>query len=209
VVDKMTLKRLQDEIHKKLGELGLSMTDLAERSGVSRSELYKLMEGRVQEPSPNTLRRIAGVLHESDTWIFRLTYDYLKPLKREGRPKKYRVGYSTGWVGATEPDDIQVAVNQRFEETWEIQNDGDQTWHHFSLVNIDDPNNRNYIRPDRSVIPLPEEVKPGETVCLTACFTAPAFGGPCRSNWKLEDESGEFVFPELTGVWIEIIVHEW
>lgn len=59
---------------------------------------------------------------------------------------------------------------------------------------------------DQQILPLALTVKPGETVALSTWFTAPAYAGTVRSYWKLMDEDGAFVFPDIEGIWTEVVV---
>jgi DNA-binding Xre family transcriptional regulator len=51
--------------------LGLSLTDVAARSGIERSAISKLETGKVMNPTVSTLQRYAEALHQRITWNLR------------------------------------------------------------------------------------------------------------------------------------------
>ena len=48
--------------------LGLSLTDVAERSGIERSAISKLETGKTMNPTVSTLQRYAEALNQRITW---------------------------------------------------------------------------------------------------------------------------------------------
>ena len=58
-------------------------------------------------------------------------------------------------------------------------------------------------------MPLPVEVKPGQTIDITMNFRAPVFEGNYRGNWYLRNEKGELFGTTLTAnrpFWVDIRV---
>ena len=61
----------------------------------------------------------------------------------------------------------------------------------------------------RSLIFLPQEVAPGETVDISMTFTAPIFEGDYRGNWQIRNERGEVFGTTATAnrpFWVDIEV---
>ncbi|MCL5773163.1 MAG: helix-turn-helix domain-containing protein [Firmicutes bacterium] len=58
----MGILELSNFINEKINALGLSKTELAQRAGISRSELYKLLDGDVRSARLVTFISLAKVL---------------------------------------------------------------------------------------------------------------------------------------------------
>lgn len=63
----LALLNLMAELRAERERRGLSLTDLAERSGLERSAISKLETGKVLNPNLSTLRRYAASLGKSIT----------------------------------------------------------------------------------------------------------------------------------------------
>lgn len=105
------------------------------------------------------------------------------------------------------PDDTVFTAGQTFEKRWRLENNGTCPWNeNYALAFLDGP-----LVPDESTIPLTSVVVPGQTVEVSAAFTAPEILGTYRSNWQLQDSNGN-----LFGVnglleeafWVQIVVGE-
>jgi hypothetical protein len=90
------------------------------------------------------------------------------------------------WVSQTVQDDTTFLPGQKFTMTWTIKNVGTSTWttgyrlRFYSGVAFGVPNN---------YIMLDKEVKPGETVDITAQMEAPLIPAEYRSDWVMSNES--------------------
>ncbi|MEY4908867.1 MAG: hypothetical protein RL260_2585 [Pseudomonadota bacterium] len=62
---------IQELVQRKRHELALSMSDLADRAGITRSHLYSLLNGATRDPSVHTLTRLSGALHVSPIVLLR------------------------------------------------------------------------------------------------------------------------------------------
>ncbi len=87
----------------------------------------------------------------------------------------------------TVPDGAEFQPGEAFVKTWRLRNEGTCTWDtDYSLVFlIGEP--MGYTEP----IPLPAQVKPGETIDLSANLVAPESEGTHRGDWKLRNAGGE------------------
>ena len=86
----------------------------------------------------------------------------------------------------TIPDNTEMAPGDSFDKTWRIENSGTCTWSpEYSLVFTDGDQMG---APDS--VPLPSQVKSGETVDVTVTFAAPSGDGSYRSDWQMETPGG-------------------
>lgn len=203
----VTYEDLWARILRLMGQRGMTLKQLAERSHVSRSHIYKISRGEAN-PSIDVLRDLARALgvHNSDL-LGRMYSDYVRPLPGVGRPEKYKAFDSAFVRDVTFPDNSSVAWNQWFEKTWEIQNVGKQAWEGFSLVNTDDPKMPGFMWPVPPVVALPR-VEPGGMCRATVMLRAPGFAGSFISRWKMIDSEGDLVFPDKDGIWCQIVVED-
>ena len=58
---------------------GLSLSDIAERTGIDRSTLSKLETGKVPNPTVSTLRSLAGALNKRLSWSLAFRADRHRP----------------------------------------------------------------------------------------------------------------------------------
>lgn len=201
--DQLPLRRLVDD---RLAKLDVTMAELARRSGLSRAELYRIYNGEVSEPSPHTLQRLARGLGISNSAVLASAYGgYIRPTRRELRPSQHSDS-EVDWVtDLTYPDNSIVATGQVFIKAWRIQNVGRTTWQDWQLVNVDNPAIPLFLRPTCDTVPVPT-TRPGETVDLSVELQAPILPGTTISRWKLRDASGQSPFPDLVGIWCQVVV---
>lgn len=103
----------------------------------------------------------------------------------------------------TIPDDTGAAPGQQFVKTWRIKNTGKTDWTaNYSLVPVD---GERMGSPDS--IPMPNQVRPGETVDISVTLTAPTKVGTYKSFFRLRNASGQFFRLDGTGdLWVKIVV---
>lgn len=105
----------------------------------------------------------------------------------------------------TYPDGSLVSQNAGFVKTWRIRNIGTCSWTpSYALV---------FVSGDQmsgpSVVALPQNVNPGQTVEMSVNLTAPGKKGDYRGYWKLRNASGAlFGWGEQadTAFWVDIEV---
>ncbi len=111
------------------------------------------------------------------------------------------------FVDETVPDGTEIQPNTLFTKTWTLRNTGTCTWStSYAAVFIG-----GNLMGDPETVPLPQEVKPGETLTLTVQFTAPEAPGTYRSEWQLQDAQGQRFGLGDKGegkFWVEIQVPE-
>lgn len=103
----------------------------------------------------------------------------------------------------TVPDGTAAQPGAIFDKTWRIKNTGTTTWSpSYGLVVVDGDRMG---APD--VIPMPKEVRPGETVDITVKLTAPSAPGTYQTYFRLRNAGGQFFRLDGSGdLWLKIIV---
>jgi hypothetical protein len=103
----------------------------------------------------------------------------------------------------TIPDDTGAAPGVQFVKTWRIKNTGKSTWTSaYALVPIDGDHMGS---PDS--IPMPTQVRPGETVDISVTLTAPTKPGSYKTFFRLRNASGQYFKMDGTGdLWLKIVV---
>ncbi len=103
----------------------------------------------------------------------------------------------------TIPDGTGAAPGVQFVKTWRIKNTGKSTWTAaYALVPIDGDHMGS---PDS--IPMPNEVRPGETVDISVKLTAPAKDGSYQTFFRLRNDKGQYFRLDGTGdLWVKIAV---
>ena len=90
----------------------------------------------------------------------------------------------------TIPDGTSILAGTSFVKVWRLRNDGNCTWGP-DYYNI---NSLAFVGGDplgaASIVPLPREVRPGDTVDVAVDMIAPALAGSYISQWKLRDAAG-------------------
>ncbi len=103
----------------------------------------------------------------------------------------------------TIPDGTGAAPGVEFVKTWRIKNTGKTSWTaNYSLVPIDGDRMSS---PDS--IPMPTEIRPGETVDISVKLVAPTKPGSYQTFFRLRNASGQFFRLDGTGdLWVKIVV---
>ena len=95
----------------------------------------------------------------------------------------------------TIPDGTGATPGVKFEKVWRIKNTGVTTWTtSYSLDYID---GERMGAPDR--IPMPKEVRPGETVDIAVTLTAPDKPGSYQTFFRLRNANGQYFRLDGTG----------
>lgn len=212
----MSSQDLACYIKERLKTLRVSVTQAAERSGISRQTWHKLLGGDIVEARLTTLIKIADTLHVHPLSLLRI-YFYGVPLNHASSIASGSRNIASGFIAdITYPDNSIVHVGQVFDKTWEVINLGTQPWEGWRLQCIDDylevqprPGCEDYtcqtttrygLLPLADSIPIPT-TQPGEKVRLTVTFRAPDFPCTAISHWKSVDSNGQLLFPKLNGLY--------
>lgn len=194
-----------------MDELGLTMSELARKTGVSRQALYAMLDGSTAQARVSTLIALAHALKVHPIVLFRHSLSQMELPKFTTTGAKYQFDAS-GFVRETVPDNAEVIAGQTFCKTWEIQNIGHVAWSKRKLLcmdeNVDAPrwgegapcNANRRLLPSENCISIPDTL-PGDSVLLNVQFTAPDHPCSVMSYWKMIDEQGDICFPETEGIW--------
>lgn len=103
----------------------------------------------------------------------------------------------------TVPDGTGAAPGVQFDKTWRVKNTGETTWTTSYSLNWVDGEKMG--APDS--IPMPNEVRPGETVDITVKLTAPSKAGNYQTFFRLRNADGKFFRLDGSGdLWVKISV---
>lgn len=186
-------------IRTRAKELGLSITKLAQLTGISRQSLYDLFSGTTEQAKLSTVISLANTLQVHPIHLFRHLLDQVEsPVygKKEDGDAMEIVR------DVTIPANSEVKVGKTFTKTWEIKNTGDKAWTGRKLVCMDQPIDPNYVPPRskvvttcRGLLPTVREVavkdtKSGKTTTVSVELKAPNYPCSVLSHWKLTDEDG-------------------
>lgn len=203
---------LLDFVWRRSRLLGLSQTELAARSGLSRAYLHRLIHGGVTNPGVLTLEQLAAALEVSSTALVRLFVDksqdhvqsQIRHLSRHD-PRDAMV-----FVGdVTTPDHSMVLPSERFTKVWAVQNVGDVPWPARQLVRLDEaviiarrdhsgnltPLLNSHLNSLERVINIPA-VYPGQVQELSVNFAAPQTNGTVASIWRLQSMDGQACYSD-------------
>lgn len=114
------------------------------------------------------------------------------------------------FVDENYPDGSSVEKSASFIKTWVFRNDGTTSWtpeYALVITGVSAPLASEHKAPD--VISMPQEVKPGELVTLSANFTAPNTDGIFEVHYKLVDQAGNSAEGNGSEVWLSLNVGEY
>lgn len=212
----MNPREFRPYVEHRAKELGLTMTKLAQKAGIARSGLYRLLnEGNASETQLGTLIGLARALEIHPIALIRKLVVIRKDANNQGTSKYF--GDESIFVrDVTIPDDTLIPVRSEFEKVWEIQNIGSVAWKNRRLVCMNEKTflvlmNDNQIKtidisnlvPCEKEIAIPDTL-PGEIARISVWFQAPSLPCTAVSYWKMVDETGNLCFPNIAGVWCKI-----
>lgn len=205
---------LRDLVQRKRHELALSMSDLADKAGITRSHLYSLLDGSTRDPSVHTLSRLSAALHVSPIVLLRHYLHGPRPADLWESPaavvrSQTVPGDSVSVMAQTPtPEASLMAPGETFTQVWTLQNAGTVAWQMRSLVRLDETlviARRvgsqleavldAHLRCPVDRLPIPD-TPPGQPVTLRLDFTAPDRGGTFASVWHMRDAQGLVSFPQ-------------
>lgn len=205
---------IQELVQRKRRELALSMSDVADKAGITRSHLYSLLDGSTRDPSVHTLSRLSAALHVSPIVLLRHYLhgprhaDLWESLAAVVRSQTLPGDSVSVMAQSTTPEPSLVAPGETFTQTWTLQNAGTVAWRMRSLVRLDEAlviARRvgsqleavldAHLRCPVDRVPIPD-TPPGQPVTLRLDFTAPDRGGTFASVWHMRDAQGLASFPQ-------------
>lgn len=200
-------------------QLGMGPTALAERAGLSRQTLRKLMAlGRHERegmPSVRSLLCLSAALRVHPFWLVEgLLGDV--PLSRH--LQSLQQGDRAGYVDDIDTvDGSVVAPGARIVKTWTAQNLSTRPWVGRKLIPWDhavditaaDANGVHHpvhrLHADVNEVVLPE-VPPGGVMSAQVRFTAPLQAGLAVAYWVPIHGDGRLCYDESAAVWVSVCV---
>lgn len=211
---------LLDFVSRRSRLLGLSQTVLAQRAGLTRAYLHRLLSGGVPNPGVLTLQRLALALQVSSTALVRLFVD--SPQSQQAALVRYASAVDPRDAMAfvadvTVPDHSVVMPGERFTKVWAIQNVGDLPWPPRKFVRVDEslvvarrersgtltPLLDAHLNSLERVLQVPP-VFPGQVQDLAVDFAAPQSNGTAASIWRLESQDGKACYEDRA--FLQVIV---
>jgi transcriptional regulator with XRE-family HTH domain len=205
---------LDGYIRNRTNQLGLSLTEVCRRAGVSRQTLYSLNEVPHKLPALQTVVSLADVLNVHPIRLLQLVFDEL-PMTPQVKQKQAR-GDHSAFVLETIPDGTMVLYGARFTKMWEMQNTGQVPWEGRFLQCVDEEivvytrtgetlKIAENLIPSLKRIPIPY-TPPKSAVQLKVEFTAPRMPGIFLSYWKSVYADGTLCFPKAQGLSVKVQV---
>lgn len=207
------LRRL---VVQRTRQMGITLSDVAERAGITRAYLHRLTHGNTLNPGIRTLQSIARALQIPPSAVYRAFTDAVS-LERSPTIRYEGLPPGQGGAGAddammfvsdvTIPDHSVVLPGERFTKTWAIQNVGEIAWKNRQLCRADDelvvsmrnpmgelqPLLESHLASLGRSIPIPD-TEPGQMVELSVEFAAPTENCSVASIWRITDELGQPCF---------------
>lgn len=203
----MGIIELSEFLRRKIIELGITKAELARRSRLSRSFIYKILNCELTSFSEDAMRRLAFALKVTSAELHHLLWKgaLKKKIAKTSEKPLVENDESIFIRDVTYPDNEMVHVNQEFEKVWEIRNIGSVPWKGRFLQRVDSPEGEGALICEQDIIPLPS-VMPGEAIKIAIKFKAPAHPCTTISYWKMVDKEGKPFFPEKRGLWCRVMV---
>jgi DNA-binding CsgD family transcriptional regulator len=110
------------------------------------------------------------------------------------------------FVSENYPDGSRVEKGSNITKTWQLQNSGESTWtndYSLKIINTSYPLGKSLNEPYQ--IKLPQAVKPGEMVTISASFTIPDSDGTYEVDYTLQNNKGQQVTGDGNRVWLKIV----
>lgn len=205
---------IDDFIRKQARELGLNVSKVCKKAGISRQTFY-LLAKRQQYPDLKTMVQLAGVLRVHPMILLQIVFEGLAVAESIQLPSD-TADKSAFIDDVTYPDGAPVPAGSVFVKTWVMQNVGSVPWVGRVLRCCDDDllvyhkvggrlEVAQGLVPTVTEIPVPT-TEPGEKVTMSVEFTAPKLPGTVLSYWKSFYSDGTPCFPDGSGVWAKVRV---
>ncbi len=183
-------------VKRLIQQNGLSKTALSTKAQISRTSLYKLLNGDVTEAKLST---IINLSHALEIPPLELLKPYFKQLAAPNPVVKDCPTLNTEFIAdLTYPDNAIVYTGQTFDKVWSVVNTGEVAWKGLFLECQDEPVYLEDIpiglQPEKRRVAIPETL-PGEKAIISVPFNAPQLPATAISYWKAVNAGGELIFP--------------
>lgn len=194
-------------LRQKITSEKLSISKLAQLSGVSRRSLHNLLENQVTETKFSTLTKLAIALDVPPKELFNAYFQFTDFAHETNRPKNHtRTLIEADDISfindVTIPQGSIVSVSTTFEKTWRIKNSGETYWQDRSLAcldqllevrSVDGKRVTHGLKSARRKYPIPDTA-PSEETELTITFLAPRYPCTVVSHWEIVNSNNEKCF---------------
>lgn len=197
----MDLEGFSRYLKNNIKEKNLTIKGTAEKAGISRQNLHKILNGEIAQAKLSTFIKLAIALDEHPEDLFLAYFD-----NNEFPDSRKKNVDRSGFICDISYQDYSIVkTKQCFTKQWKIKNLGKQIWKDRKLICIDDQlevtsltTNDTVVHglsPERRCIDIPL-VKPKRNWIATVNFIAPEFPCTVISHWKMIDAAGNFCFPD-------------
>lgn len=192
----MSAIEFSEHLSALIADSGLSKKEIAARAGISRTNLYNILNGQVSEARLSTLISLSSVVGVHPVDLIRIYFKGFGARRSSASQK----GLATGFVqDVSYPDYSVVYTGEVFTKVWAVTNTGSEAWVDMFLQCQDQPVEVNGYRvglePIESTVPIPT-VEPGGTAEIEVVLKAPLLPCTVKSEWKSVDRNGALIFPD-------------
>lgn len=212
-------------VRRRSHQIGSSLSDIAERAGITRAYLHRLLSGHTFNPGVLTLQRLAAALQLPAMTLYRLYAEEARPSRSTARRHEGLNDPQDGLVfvaDVTVPDHALMTPGEAFTKTWAIQNAGSRPWLRRRLERVDDelviarrtPQGGLSALVDTHLTSLGHQVEvppthPGQIVELSVDMRAPEGSGTVTSLWQMVNADGQPCFDQQCFLYTVVTVVGW
>ncbi len=210
-----------DYIRVNINKQKLSISATAQKAGISRQALHKILNGDIKQARLTTLIQLAHALNLHPLEFFReyfKRHEFSPNVTKHYSERPYKNDYIAFVDDVTYPGNSIVQAEETFTKIWRLKNIGEVPWINRKIICIDDEmvvqtsvfgddHHCGLVAATRSVDL--DDTLPGETVDVSIEFTAPPYPATVVSHWKMVDENGVFCYPGNNPLMCHVKVVSW
>ncbi len=208
-------------IEEQIVELKITRTAFAQKAGLSRSELYKILSQDVGQLKLSTLTGIARALNINPLNLIHGLIGEIVPSNGNGCCRPRYSGDEMGVVRTSALSECRMLrAGEEFTQSWELRNMGQIAWIKRKLICLDGnvvvlgghnkfslPILQTAIEAESQEIAIPDCMS-GGAVKIEVNFKAPNHYCTTASYWKMADKDGMYCFPGLEELYCKIHIYE-
>ena len=212
-------------VRRRCQQIGVTLSDVAIQSRMTRAYLHRLMNGKTANPGVLTLQRLASALQLPASALFRFFGQGVGPTSATAKRHVGLRDADDGMVfvaDVTVPDHALMTPGEVFRKTWCLQNAGNQVWVGRMLQRVDSdvllatrsgpgellPLLNVHIQSLGSQIEVPM-TQPGHFADLSVDMKAPEGSGTVASVWRMVDADGHPCFGPQCCLYTVVTVVGW
>lgn len=151
----MRTQTFSDYLRQSIVNQKLSIKATAEKAGISRQNLHKILNGDIEQAKLSTFIKLAHALNEHPLDLFRAYFDKSEfpPVVNKKKFASHHQHDNTEFIAdLTYPDYSLVNTGQTFKKQWRVQNSGEEVWENRKLICLDDQLSVHSVSDDNGVI---------------------------------------------------------